>query len=386
MENDGYNPKTVNECFKFNMPSRSAICHIIRDSKLCRAKISNNHQGNKIRHLQKMHSDIYAHIIREKKRNRTSNTGERITVDLSIEKIYLSFVELVSKNGRPFCICNDSGLRIIIDPILKAIEESTGEKFAINHLVIKEKVAQVYIYIRNRIRAEVKNKPVSLMTDISTKHNHAILGINIRYPIEATTIVSRTIGMVPLKNSHTAEYIHQSIRSCLNEYEIKPNQIISSTTDNAQNIVNVTDFFNNDCDEYLTDGAFYLDDKMFELLNESFFEHLLENVQPILETEYPYVVSIACGAHTNQLAVNDSLKIEAFHGEIEFVKGIVKQLRTPTMSAELRKRNLKQAKIDHDIRWNYTYLMVLFYLDFNFASSFHINILNLNFSSKDFLS
>lgn len=352
----------INDCFRFDISSRAAFCRISRSGILCSQKISKNHHGNKVRHLKTAHRQIYDQIKNLKRKKKIHNAAGRIQVNLNIEKLHSAFVELVTKNGRPFSICEDSGMRAIIDPILDGIYEATGEKYTINNLVIKEKVEETYKCVRNRITAEIKNKPIGLLADISTKHNHSILGINIRY-VNEKTIVSRTIGMVALTKSHTAANLHKSITDILKEYEVQANQLISFTTDNAPNIVNVTAFLNNDCEENMAEEAYDLEDRVFELLSNSLFGNLLDTIRPILANDFPYVVFISCGAHTSQLAVNDSLKSEPFAAQINFVRSIVKILRTPTISNELRSQNFKQAIIDHEIRWNYTYLMVNFFFE-----------------------
>lgn len=329
---------TFDNCFKYDVPSRSAICRIISEGKLCRTKISNNHHGNKMRHLRNSHRRIFDNLRTIKRKKKIRNACGSISVRLSAGVLYAAFVELVSTNGRPFCICEDSGMRMIIDPIIEAICAQTGEKPTINEII-----------------KSIKNKPLGLMTDISTKHNYSILGINIRYCNDDLEIVTRTIGMIALTNSHTAENLYKAIKVVLDEYDIKANQIFSYTTDNAGNIVNVVDFLNDDFDAYLVEEA----PQIFEALNNTVFEELVESMLPSFEREYPHIEPIACGAHTLQLAVKDTLKQEPFTTLIQFVKEIVKELRTPTVANMLRSRGLKQAIIDHEIRWNYTYVMVI---------------------------
>lgn len=348
----------VRDCFRYDPSSRSAICRVSKNGVLCRQKISNNHHGNKLRHLKLAHHHIHAKIIKtKKKKKKIYSTSGRVQIELNISDVYAAFVELVTKNGRPFSVCDDSGMRILLNPILDAIHKATGERYTINHLVIKEKVCAAYEYVRKHIIAEIENKPISIMIDIATRHNHSILGINIRYIINESTIAIRNIGMVSLTKSHTAENLAQVVRDAFKEYEIKPKQVFASTSDNAWNAVNVSGFLNDDCGENMNE-SYDFNDKVFELLNDSYYGKLLDSVKPILQTEYPHVLSIACGAHTLQLATNDSLKSPLVATDIHFVKEIVKHLRTPTIANILRQKKMKQAVIDHEIRWNYTYLMV----------------------------
>lgn len=356
---------TISDCFRYDPPSRSAICCITHDGIRCRTKISNNHHGNKMRHLKTAHRNLYDRLTRLKRKKKIQNACGKINVKMNMGTLYAALVELVSLNGRPFCICDDSGMRIIINPILDAIYNSTGEKYVLSSAIIKEKLDQTFDFVKNEIIQTIKNRPLALMADISTKHNYSIFGINIRYCTDELIIFTRTIGMVALIKSHTAENLYSAIVAVLNEYEIQPNQLFSYTTDNAGNILNVVDFLNDDCEEHMMEQSYDLDDRMFELLNDSFFSDLLNRIGPIIERQYPFVEFVSCGAHTTQLAIKDSLKVQSITDEIQFVKEKVKYLRTPTMATLLRSRNYKQAVIDHDIRWNYTYMMVLF-LYFNY--------------------
>lgn len=350
---------SLQNLFRYDMSSRSAICLVPKNGIRCRTRIANNHHGNKMRHLKTAHRDIYDRLKSSKRKRKIHNACKHIKVALSINLLHAAFVELVTKNGRPFCICNDSGMRILIDPIIEGIYNATGEKHFINSPIIKEKVNQTYKHVRSRIIAAVKNRPLGLMADISTKHNYSLLGVSIRYCTDDAEIIVRLIGMFVLNKSHTAANLYDAITEVLGEYEIMPSQIISYTTDNAGNIVNVVDFMNNDCETHMIEEGFDLDDKVFEMLSDNFFGSLLENVTPILAQEYPFIDSVPCGAHTTQLSVNDSLKMPSFIDEIQFVKEMVKLLRTPKWANILRSKNLKQAVIDHEIRWNYTYLMVI---------------------------
>lgn len=354
------NSWNVRECFRYDARSKSAICLVKQSGVSCQQKISNNHHGNKIRHLKTAHPNIYDRIRKIKKKTKLRNASGRITVQLSIENVYAAFVELVSKNGRPIRICKDSGMRKLLDPILEAINVSTGQQFTINDLIIKEKVNQAYEFVQNKIINEIESKSISLMIDITTKHNRSVLGINIRYLIDGQ-IVSRTIGMEPLTKNHTAEYIHKVLRSILVKYGIKPNQIIALATDNAGNVVNVTDYLNDDCENYLMEEGCDMEDQIVEQINFNVHGYLLDSIKSFLESDYPFVDTVACGAHTVQLAIKDTLALPQFEKQIEIVRKIVKQLRTPTIANILSLRNLKQAIIDHEIRWNYTYLMVIIF-------------------------
>lgn len=263
---------------------------------------------------------------------------------MSIEKLYDAFVELVSKNGRPFNITSDSGMRCIIDPIIEGITKSAGEKITINEVVVKEKLHEACEHVKNKIRAEVQNKPLALMLDIATKHNRSILGINVRF-YNGKSFVTRTIGMQLLTKRHAAPDIYAVLSNTLNDFGIDTIQLIAYSTDNAGNVVNVVDWLNRDYEEFQMNQDFDVENEVFASLDNDFFGRLIDEISSTLNDQQ--ITHIPC-----------ALKMAEFDEEIKFVKEIVKELRTPTFSNLLYERKLKQAVIDHDVRWNYTYLMV----------------------------
>lgn len=352
---------TTNYCFQYDVQSGSAICRVVTNGSACKQKISNNHHGNKIRHLKLCHANIFGMVKKNMKKGKKTQYTSQFTVDLSIDRLYAGFVELVSKNGRPFCITQDSGMRAIIDPIVDGIFRTTGDRITINPSTIKVKLHDACERVKNVIRSEVLKKPIALMLDIATKHNRSILGINIRYYIE-NRFVTRTIGMELLRNSHTANEIYMTLSGTFRDYGIDPIQIISYTTDNAGNVVNVCDWLNYDSDEFMMDQGYDFDADIFASLNQDYFGRLVTDIHTILEQQR--ITHIPCAVHTEQLSVKDVLTESDIVEEISFIKNIVKELRTPTFVNILRDRNRKLAVLDHDVRWNYTYLMVIcdFYL------------------------
>lgn len=300
------------------------------------------------------HVNVYNKLNELKQKRKLVHTTKSIKVDLNMQTIYAAFVELVSKNGRPFCICEDSGIRIIIDPILEGVYKQTGQKHTINRLVLEKKVHEAYLIVLDRMKAEMKNKPITLMLDITTKHNRAILGINVRF-FSGSRHIIRSLSMKELNKRHTAANIYEMVKETLAEFEIQPGQIFAYVSDNAGNVINVADFLDTDAES----DSMNIDDQVFSMINQQWFDGLMTELQDMFTFGNDYVTFVSCAAHTCQLAVKDSLKEDNFQSLIKTVKDVVKELRTPTISRILRERHLKQAIIDHNVRWNYTYLMVI---------------------------
>lgn len=233
----------------------------------------------------------------------------------------------------------------------------SGERYSINRVVIEQKVHEIFILIKEKIKVEIRNKPLMLMVDITTKHNISILGVNIRFWHE-NKFIMRTIGMEHLKKSHTAQNVYELIIELLDQYEIKPIQIFVYVSDNAKNVTNVSILLNDDCEDYMFEEGINIDDKIFQLANDENSGIILEEVEKLFMGNNCHVISLSCAAHTTQLAVCDALKSPDILPAISKVKDVVKDLRTPTIASVIREKKLNQAIIDHPIRWAYKYQMV----------------------------
>lgn len=123
----------------------------------------------------------------------------KIRINLPKENLYNALVDLVTLNGRPFSIIEDSGLRKIVDPILNGLKI---EKSKITPLTIKQMVQEEANEIKRTIALEVKDLLVSLKVDAVTRMDRSFLGINIQY-IKESKIVLRTLGLIEIKQRHT---------------------------------------------------------------------------------------------------------------------------------------------------------------------------------------
>jgi bifunctional polynucleotide phosphatase/kinase len=89
----------------------------------------------------------------------------------------VELLALASNNGRPFKLMEDSGFRMIIDPIIAGLSNS----FAINSEKVHDRVLLVSFKTRQAIREETKGKMVSVKMGCATRLNRSIYGINLQY-------------------------------------------------------------------------------------------------------------------------------------------------------------------------------------------------------------
>ncbi|XP_050054097.1 uncharacterized protein LOC126549317 [Aphis gossypii] len=133
-------------------------------------------------------------------------------------------VDLVTVNGRPYSVLNDSGFKKIINPILDGLDKKVARQY-----VHEESLA-----IQKEIRTEAftKAKLISLKLDAVTKLNRSFLGINIQY-IVGDYIKLRTLALIELTQSHTGFYLKEIILNVLKKYNIEHDQIYTITSDNG---------------------------------------------------------------------------------------------------------------------------------------------------------
>lgn len=125
-----------------------------------------------------------------------------IKLKLTKKDIENSCVELVTVNGRPFSILNDSGFQNIINPIKCAIEDKYKQKFSISSESIQKKVSEEANKIREEISEDIKNIMISMKVDAVTRLDRSFIGINIQY-IKNEKIILRTLALKELKEKHT---------------------------------------------------------------------------------------------------------------------------------------------------------------------------------------
>lgn len=145
---------------------------------------------------------------------------------------------------------HDSGFRKIVEKDLEELREhDCGFNLDDEHFTeLKDYIQEVASKIKNKIKAETRAKFVSIMVDSARKNDKSFLGINIQYTVDGG-VELRLLGMVQLKQAHTAQYIKEVIVTCLLLYDISVDQTVSITTDNGANMLAMIDLFNNSDDD-----------------------------------------------------------------------------------------------------------------------------------------
>ena len=390
----------IRKFFIYKISTDSSVCQI--DD--CGTALRRNHASNLQRHVKRFHQECFKKYkekyfinlsIKSKKIHKNANESlsenalsccqttldkklfKTVRVKIDAHLLRTACLEMVTVNGRPFKIVEDSGFRKLLNPISQALSDS-GNKICINAENIREEVVMLASKIKKEIKEDIRDKFISLKIDIATRMDRAILGINIQL-IKNGKLTLRTIAMKELTHRHTAEYIKNAVADVLEQYEISISQIYTVTTDNGANMLKSVKLLSN---EQLKENAFadedspgtsqaassnsdvendvYSDeDSECEATDSSAFniEILLESLAAfdfVESTSRPMLRGLRCAAYTLQLAVDDALKQSSLKSDIAKARHVCKILRNPSIMVILKKLKRKKPILDCVTRWHST--------------------------------
>lgn len=339
--------KLFGDIFIFDRKTRKSKCILLKNGAICGNKITSSRPYNLKRHLKSNHPDFKDSFIENDPR-----------IDNIQNEILNAWSEIVTINGRPFSMINDSGMQKLMDLLLSLNDKLTERKIQIDVPKIKECVINVSDKMKKQIMDETKDRLISLALDICTKCGRVILGINIQYMWNGRVVV-RTLGMPRLKESHTANHVSEVVKNTLKSYNISVKQIYCVTTDNASYMLLCSDV-----PDELAEAALSIDDNnepnLTDIQEEYFHRILKEAVDDFFGQELScFVCGISYGVHTFQLAIGDTLKDSKDASNlIEKCRAIVKKLRAPSILRILKEKDLHMPLLDNVTRWNGKYTMV----------------------------
>lgn len=158
-----------------------------------------------------------------------------ISVPMSSEKLQGALVDLVTVNGRPLAMVEDSGFRKILDPIVRALQ-SRDPNFTANRKNLRKWVMEEAKRIREVIRKETKGIMICLKLDTASRLERSIMGLCIQFYKDGKLQI-RSLCLKQLYTRHTAAHLKKEVTEVLAGYGIKLDQVYSGTTDNAANMV-----------------------------------------------------------------------------------------------------------------------------------------------------
>lgn len=376
--------------------------------KLCNSKINATKEWNLAMHLSRCHTHIYQKI----------NESSREPLVVTRLKVLQNCTETVAVNGRPFEWIMDSGYR---KQFQKTLDELSAANLTLNLstplTVVKEHLAKVANKVRELIQNEVKDRPLSLLVDLVTKHKRSILGVSVQYTFKGELKV-RSIGFIELLDRHTGVYLSDMIIVRLGELGIKLMQIFSITTDNAKNVLKLVRDMSeclqadvikskqksnnnaavnpeslSDSNDEQTDSEINellvhcaeVDDEEVEALERAMDEVPLDCHETLLEVmtqkignsgEIWHITGVKCAAHTLQLAINASITnlSNSTSNVISLCREVSKFLRLISTKTEMAQLGIEYRlpRLEVPTRWSSLYLMVIDFLIFIYVLNYYI--------------
>lgn len=325
--------------------------------------MTGKHAHNLRKHLQRRHQHLMPQLeerllrySKNKKVTKKKITATKITINLSREDFLMGCTEMVTLNGRPFSIVDDSGLRRIFDPIRNAFER-INTPAQINSEKLQYYANELQHIVKNKIKAEMKGNLIALQLDLTHHFHRCILGVNAQFSIENEMVV-RTLAMRRLLGQTTSLNIALEVQNILEEYDVDVDDIYALTTDNGSNVLGVSSILQimqeGKIEEFMSNRT-NTDELDLELLNE-----LIEiEANRILQGQtLHFMHKIHCASHVFQLIIGDTLACEETAEFIAAARDLVIKLRAPNVMNLLNSRQLKTPLLDSDIRWSSVSAMV----------------------------
>lgn len=171
---------------------------------------------------------------------------------------------------------------------------------------------------------------------------------------------------------HEATYLMKVLIEVLADYGVDKRQIYTITSDNGANLVKMVDILSNEIifdednenDQYFfnenSENLIIEDDerKIAKLNTQYVNKNEDKETEAIFESTETGVFNIRCGAHTLQLAINDTFKLPELDSLLSRVRYVAKKLRNKNIYNLLSSMGFLSAKIDSLTRWNSGYMMV----------------------------
>lgn len=151
--------------FTFNPATGRMKCNIGE----CSISVKTDHSGNLTRHLSRCHALEHEDVLKKRKEQKEQDgpSGKRIKIEMDHDTLLSACVELVTTNGRPFAILEDSGFKKIVRPILDALPETPA--IVINSENIRPHVSTTATARREKIKNEIKGRFICLKIDCCTR-------------------------------------------------------------------------------------------------------------------------------------------------------------------------------------------------------------------------
>ena len=300
-----------------------------------------------MKHIEINHKEVFQ-IINDLKRKRIENgsnkrqktldtfvTKKKVSVEIDCETVKRALVNLLTVDGRPFSMINDIGFRMIINPILSALN------MCVNLEKLNSFINEEYDKVKLCLEFDLKGKLLPIKMDIVKKRDRSVLGVNVQF-VKNDELIIKTLAMKDLTERHTGNYTLNVLKEILNKFSIEEKMIFSITTDNGSNMIKAVKDLAHDLEDDDEDDADDLDVSDDELM---------------VADDVNILKSVRCAAHTLQLAIKDFFDLEVAKKVLIKARLLATTLRSTNNVIMIKKLKLKKAILDCTTRWCSTYDM-----------------------------
>ncbi|XP_065211814.1 uncharacterized protein LOC135839631 isoform X2 [Planococcus citri] len=305
-----------------------------------------------------------------------------------------AIIELVTVNGLPFSIVEESGFKKLAALAYKGSEQGAGPRQIMNRSKIIKMVKSKAESIRRNITELLKNKLICLRIDCAVVDKKHVYGIGVHIRKSSQHLVF-SLAVISLPNDHTQDILKEEIFNVLLEVGVQTHQIYHIVVTNCSQALKVTNK-TEDADESKTQSAVatstpsvskvYTDytnyDSDFDIFeveeteydpeedrnemecddavsNDEATERIVEEVIECWSVE-EHIITARSLVHVFQLSMLDTFAETAeITALLKKIRTIVKKLTTPAYAHQLKSFRCKKKPIlDSNYRLLSTYDML----------------------------
>lgn len=330
--------------------------------QMCNAQFTACKTSNLKRHLHRNHPQILDEVNKAGMKRKidtpssSSNliqlglsefyNSDKITVTMTAEIFKGALIKMVVQNSIPISFFSQPTFFELNGEMASKLKVSLGRE-SIRKLIIDEAANR-----RSQLIKNLQGCLVFIKMDGCTRHRVNYVAINVRF-VKNKEIITQTLAIKDTQAHHSSEYLKNILKEILKDFKIKKEHVLCIVTDNASNMLSITDKLNKENKEALvTVDDFNLTELSVEQNGED-LDNICEEASNLF-----FIQHMRCAVHTFQLSIRDGLKNHDATTIILKLRQIAVAARNPKIDAILHRRAGKGAVLDQATRWGSTYDMI----------------------------
>ncbi|XP_036329024.1 uncharacterized protein LOC118741222 [Rhagoletis pomonella] len=317
--------------------------------KICKLVLKNERIFNLRIHLLKKHKvNLWRYECVPSSNDSASTSAYyvgkgNIKMPMNKRTLFKSYIGLVIEDSVPLDVLDSPNFRNIIDPICDGLGKKLGKNITLDAKNCQIALNKVAESIRNNTKTEMDKRLLSLKIDSLSGLSWNIFGISAQF-IKEDEIKSLTLGIVELSPSNN---LTGEILKILNKYDIELKQVISITSDNEANMVEI----NYKIKEEPEPAPEYLDDTYLDSIEN------LQNSSNFCVANIQISQCAALSAHLCALDITTDAEIKAF---LQSCRNLTKFILHPSngFTDVFELTNFQLPQIDYPTHWGSTYEMI----------------------------